>query len=142
MEMGFAPSILATDIAVSCLETARNAVYPLQRVKGIAPDLLKRYFQKGQGRWEGYVRIKPKIRRLVRFDRFNLLKDMPPSRQFDMIFCRNVMIYFDKATKEKVVSKLYGTLKSGGHFIIGGAESLSGMSHPLKYVEPSVYKKM
>jgi len=140
-ELGFTPSILATDIAVSCLDTARNAVYPLQRVNGIAPDLLKRYFQKGQGRWEGYVRIKSEIRRMVKFDRFNLLKDEPSTRQFDMIFCRNVMIYFDKETKEKVVCKLYGTLKPGGHFIIGGAESLSGMSHPLKYVEPSVYKK-
>ncbi len=141
MELGFTPSILATDIAVSCLDTARNAVYPLQRVNGIAPELLKRYFQKGQGRWEGYVRIKPKIRRMVKFDRFNLLKDVPSSRQFDMIFCRNVMIYFDKETKEKVVAKLYETLKPGGHFIIGGAESLSGMRHPLKYIEPSVYKK-
>lgn len=141
MEMGFAPSIFATDIAVSCLETARNAVYPVQRVKGVAPDLLKRYFQKGHGRWEGYVRIKPEIRRLVRFDRFNLLKDRPSSHQFDMIFCRNVMIYFDKTTKEKVVAKLYDTLKPGGYFIIGGAESLSGLSHPLKYVEPSVYTK-
>ena len=142
MEMGFAPSILATDIAESCLKTARNAVYPMQRVNGVAPELLRRYFQKGHGRWEGYVRIKPEVRKIVHFDRFNLLKDSPTSRQFDMIFCRNVMIYFDKITKEKVVAKLYGALKPGGHFIIGGAESLSGLNHPLKYVEPSVYKKL
>ena len=141
MELGFMPSILATDIAESCLATARKAVYPMQRVQSIAPEILRRYFQKGQGRWQGYVRIKPVIRKMVHFDRFNLLKDTPASRQFDMIFCRNVMIYFDKITKEKVVTKLYGSLKSGGHFIIGGAESLSGLSHPLKYVEPSVYRK-
>jgi chemotaxis protein methyltransferase CheR len=141
MELGFMPSILATDIAESCLDIARQAVYPMQRVQSIAPEILRRYFQKGQGRWQGYVRIKPEIRKMVRFDRFNLLKDMPTSRQFDMIFCRNVMIYFDKTTKEKVVAKLYGALKSGGHFIIGGAESLSGLNHPLKYIEPSVYCK-
>jgi chemotaxis protein methyltransferase CheR len=141
LELGFAPSILATDIAESCLQTARQAVYPVQRIEGIAPDLLKRYFQKGHGRWKGYVRVKPNIRQMVRFDRFNLLKDIPALDHFDMIFCRNVMIYFDRLTKEKVVAKLYGALKPGGHFIIGGAESLSGLHHPLKYVEPSVYKK-
>ena len=87
------------------------------------------------------MRIKENVRRLVRFERFNLLKDALPSPPFDMVFCRNVMIYFDAPTKERVVGKLCSALKSGGYFIIGGAESLSGLQHPLKYVEPSVYLK-
>ena len=141
LNLGFQPSILATDIAVSCLETAKKAIYPIQRVKGLPPEVLKQYFQKGQGRWDGHVRLKPEIRRMVRFERFNLLKDNPRAQAFDVIFCRNVMIYFDKQTKEMVVQRLYHALKDGGHFIIGGAESLSGLNHPLKYIEPSVYKK-
>ena len=80
MELGFRPSILATDIANSCLEQAKKAIYPIQRISNIQRHVLQRYFQKGQGNWEGYVRIKPDIRRMVRFERFNLLKDSPSSR--------------------------------------------------------------
>lgn len=102
---------------------------------------MTRYFQKGIGKWKDHVRIKQHIRRRVTFEKFNLLKDSPPSNQFDVIFCRNVMIYFDIPTKEAVIYKLIKVLKQGGYFIIGGAESLSGLTHSLKYIEPSVYKK-
>lgn len=141
LDKGFSPSILATDIAVTCLKKARQAIYPAQAVTHIPKHMLKIYFQKGQGKWDGYIRVKPAVQRLISFERFNLLKDMPPSKTFDMVFCRNVMIYFDNPTKEFVVDKLCRSLRDGGHFIIGGAESLSGLSHPLKYIEPSVYRK-
>jgi chemotaxis protein methyltransferase CheR len=78
---------------------------------------------------------------MVKFEKFNLLKDFPPSKNFDIIFCRNVMIYFDVPTKEAVINKLSKVLKQDGYFIIGGAESLNGLNHSLKYIEPSVYKK-
>ena len=78
---------------------------------------------------------------MVRYKKFNLLKDKLPDTIFDVIFCRNVMIYFDRATKERVVARLLSKLKSGGYFIIGGAESLNGLKHELKYIEPSVYLK-
>jgi chemotaxis protein methyltransferase CheR len=103
--------------------------------------MIKRYFQKGVGKWEDHVRVKQHIRRMVKFEKFNLLKDSLPSKTFDIIFCRNVMIYFDIPTKEAVIHKLSKVLKQGGYFIIGGAESLSGLTHSLKYTEPSVYKK-
>ena len=141
LERGFRPSILATDISTDCIQAARQAVYPLSRSSGIPNLLLKRYFQKGHGRWDGYFRAKPDVRKMIRFERFNLLKDNPSSNRFDMIFCRNVMIYFDNPTKEHVVGKLCSVLKNNGYFIIGGAESLSGLQHKLKYVEPSVYLK-
>lgn len=141
LERGFQPSILATDISTACLQTAKQAVYPIQRAAGIPEPILKRYFQRGRGQWEGYFRAKPDVRKMIRFDRFNLLKDSPVSKLFDMIFCRNVMIYFDNTTKEYVVDKLCNALKKGGYFIIGGAESLSGLEHKLKYIEPSVYLK-
>jgi len=93
------------------------------------------------GKWEDHVRIKQHIRRRVNFEKFNLLKDSPPSKTFDIIFCRNVMIYFDIPTKEAVIHKLSKVLKQGGYFIIGGAESLNGLNHSFQYIEPSVYKK-
>jgi chemotaxis protein methyltransferase CheR len=141
LENGFAPAILATDISQTCLDKGRRAIYPRQAAANIPKPMLKAYFQKGRGRWEDYIRVKEGVRRLVRFDRFNLLKDAPPSQPFDMVFCRNVMIYFDNPTKEVVVAKLCRALRPGGYFIIGGAESLSGLNHPLKYIEPSVYQK-
>ena len=141
MELGFEPSILATDISDSCLEKAKRAIYPKTCLSNIPNHIMTRYFQKGIGKWKDHVRVKQHIRRRVTFEKFNLLKDSPPSKRFDIIFCRNVMIYFDIPTKEAVIYKLIKVLKQGGYFIIGGAESLSGLTHSLKYIEPSVYKK-
>jgi len=142
LEQGFTPSILATDISMTCLAKGRRAIYPKQAVKNIPKPMLKAYFQKGRGKWDDYIKVKDGVSRLIRFERFNLLKDTPDSRRkFDIVFCRNVMIYFDNPTKEFVVAKLCRVLKKGGYFIIGGAESLSGLQHSLKYVEPSVYLK-
>jgi len=142
LDQGFTPSILATDISMSCLEKGRRAIYSKQALKNIPQHMLKAYFQKGRGKWDDYIKIKERVSRLVQFKRFNLLKDSPDTgRLFDMVFCRNVMIYFDNPTKEFVVDKLCRVLKRGGYFIIGGAESLSGLNHGLKYVEPSVYLK-
>lgn len=142
LELGFAPSILATDISDSCLQKGRRAIYPQKCITNIPKLTLRRYFQKGMGKWESHVRVKQSIRKLVTFEKFNLLKDSPSSKIFDIIFCRNVMIYFDKPTKEAVVDKLSSVLKHGSYFIIGGAESFSGINHNLKYIEPSVYKKI
>ena len=85
------------------------------------------------------MRVRPAIKAMVRFERVNLLDGKPPRQVFDTIFCRNVMIYFDRPTKEKVVRNLASVLKPIGYFFIGGAESLNGLDHPFKYVEPSVY---
>jgi len=142
LEQGFRPSILATDISTHVLKIAERAVYPFERAKTAPLPILKKYFQKGHGKWEGSVKVKDEIRRMVSFKRFNLVTDVPPSMDFDVIFCRNVMIYFDNIVREKVVAKLYGALKLGGFFIIGGAESLNSFNHKFKYIRPSVYKKI
>ena len=141
MDKGFIPSITATDISISCLEAGRRGIYSKKIISGIPKFMLRKYFQKGRAKWEGHVKVKNNIRGMVNFQRFNLIKDSPKSKTYDIIFCRNVMIYFDNVTKEQVISKLSSVLKKGGFFIIGGAESLSGLNHPLKYVEPSVYLK-
>ena len=141
LEHKMAPDILATDISDACLQKATMGIYPDQCLHKIPHTMLKKWFQKGRNGWAGTVRVKPQLRRMVTFNKFNLLKDRLPNKQFDAIFCRNVMIYFDASTKESVVSRLSDVLKPGGYFIIGGAESLNGLNHRLKYVEPSVYFK-
>lgn len=141
LHQGGNPSILATDISDSCLQKARLGIFPDQCTKHIPAPMLKAYFQKGVNRWAGRVRVKRQLREMVEFQKFNLLKDAMPDSQFDAIFCRNVMIYFDAPTKERVVSRLNSVLRPGGFFIIGGAESLNGLSHPFRYIEPSVYLK-
>ena len=141
MEKGFRPTILATDISLHVLQTAQRGIYPIERAKNIPQSILKKYFQKGQGKWGRHIRIKPEIQRLVTFKRFNLLTDTVPSQTYDTIFCRNVLIYFDNPTKETVVNKLHGALKLNGFFIIGGAESLNNIHHKYKYIRPSIYKR-
>jgi len=141
LEQGFRPSILATDISTKVLSRAKEGIYPLERVKSIRGEILKRYFKRGVGRWEGYVRVKSELREMVSFERFNLLKGEVPREVFHVIFCRNVLIYFDQETKELVVNRLYKALKWDGLFVIGGAESLNGIGHPFQYVKPSIYRK-
>jgi chemotaxis protein methyltransferase CheR len=135
-------SIWATDISNTCLDKAHRGIYPISAKDHIPADILKKCFQKGRNRWSGFMRVRPEIKNMVRFARFNLLDDKLPRQVFDMIFCRNVMIYFDGSTKERVVRNLASVLKPKGYFIIGGAESLNGLNHPLKYVEPSIYLKL
>ncbi len=142
LSKGFGPHILATDISTACLEKAMRAVYPIDRRNEIPPPLLRPYFERGQGRWKDYMRVKAHARRLVEFRRFNLVVDPVPAKTFDAIFCRNVMIYFDTATKETVVRKLSSVLRKGGILVIGGSESLSGLRHNLKYLQPSIYRKV
>lgn len=134
-------SIWATDISNTCLDKARRGVYPLSGKNNIPDDILKKCFQKGLRQWSGFMRVRPMVKNMVQFARFNLLDNEMPEQLFDIIFCRNVMIYFDNQTKEKVVRNLTTVLRPKGHFIIGGAESLNGLNHQLKYVEPSIYMK-
>ena len=133
--------ILATDISTEVLRTAADGVYPKERIKNIPPLLLRKYFQVGQKRWSGHYRVKKEIRDIVRFRRFNLMKTLPVDNPFDIIFCRNVMIYFDKETQKNLIDRYHGCLKEGGYFFVGHTESLTGLKHPFQYIEPSMYRK-
>ena len=141
LEKGFRPVILATDISNDVLEKGKNAIYPVERVKNVPPSILRKYFQKGQGKFDKYIRVKDEVRKMVTFQRFNLLTDLSPSQEFDVVLCRNVLIYFDNKTKTKVISRLYDVLKWQGLLIIGGAESLNNIIHRYKYISPSIYRK-
>ncbi|MDY0163668.1 protein-glutamate O-methyltransferase [Desulfobotulus sp.] len=133
--------ILATDLSSRMLEAAQSAIYPHARVAGLSQDLVRRYFLKGKGRMQGRVRLRPEIRNLVTFRRFNLMEPFHSSLHFDVIFCRNVMIYFDKPTQEMLVGKFHKALRPGGYLFIGHSESLMGIEHGFRYVQPTIYLK-
>ncbi|MCK4467966.1 MAG: protein-glutamate O-methyltransferase [Desulfobacterales bacterium] len=133
--------ILATDISTRTLSAAAAGVYPEEKVKNIPPLLLRKYFQIGQGRWDGYYRVKKDLKDSVEFMRFNLMETPSFNDLFDIIFCRNVMIYFDKKTQDGLVNRFYDCLKEKGYLFVGHSESLTGLTHQFKYIEPSVYRK-
>ena len=134
-------TILATDISTSVLKTASSGIYSEEKLKNISPIIIKKYFQYGCGKWTGSYRSKKDIREMIKFVRFNLMETPPAQYMFDIIFCRNVMIYFDKPTQNALTNRFYDCLEKGGYFFIGHSESLTGLEHKFKYVEPSVYRK-
>lgn len=133
--------LLATDISTRVLDTAQAGIYPRERLEGLPPGWAQRFFQKGEGRWEGSVRVKPEWRARVEFRRLNLMQDFSHLPRFRVIFCRNVMIYFDKPTQERLVARFTDRLEPGGWFLIGHSEGLMGVRHELEYVKPAVYRK-
>jgi len=134
--------ILATDISEKVLKQARKAVYANKDIEGLDHTILQKYFQKGSGKAEGYVKIKPHITRSVHFDILNLIEDFTHPYNYDLVFCRNVMIYFDLPTKEKIVNRIYQYMNKGAYFMIGHSESLNGLKHSFQYVQPATYRKV
>ncbi|MEA1867513.1 MAG: protein-glutamate O-methyltransferase [Thermodesulfobacteriota bacterium] len=133
--------ILATDISTGTLQTAVAGVYSEDRLKDVPRPLLRKYFQLGQERWEGHYRVKKSLKDIIEFKRFNLMDKPVFNNTFDVIFCRNVMIYFDKKTQNGLVNRFCDYLKQGGYLFIGHSESLTGLAHRFKYDEPTVYRK-
>lgn len=134
MDQGLDFNILASDISHSVLDKAARGVYGNDRVKHVPIPLLHRYFQKGKGKQQGFVRVKKEVKAHVTFKKFNLVTDTVPEAQFDAVLCRNVMIYFDNEVTEKVINRLYHALIPGGLFIIGQSESLMNLNHRFKPV--------
>ncbi len=132
--------ICATDISRKALHFASQARYPAERCQGVPPAWLGRYFTPEPGPPKAY-RVTPQIRSLASFRRLNLLETYGWPRPFPVIFCRNVMIYFDKPTQERVVRQLTESLEPGGYLLVGHAESLTRVAHALEYVRPAVYRK-
>lgn len=131
--------ILATDLATSALTTAKNATYPNDMVSRIPAELVRKYFDRNVDGTAKHVRVREEVRRLVTFGRVNLMDPWPFRGPFDIIFCRNVMIYFDRETRTKLVNRIYDLLRPGGIFVIGSAETLSGEQTRFKTAQPSVY---
>lgn len=135
-------SIIASDLDTNVLDTARKGVYPAERVEKLSPERLRRFFLRGTGSQEGYVAVRPELKALIQFQRINLLDASYALKgPLDVIFCRNVMIYFDRPTQEELVNKLARHLVPGGYLFVGHAESLTAIKHPLQTVRPAVYRR-
>lgn len=133
-------SMLCSDISTRILKQAERGIYAINSIKDISLDLKRKYFQKGTGKSEGLVKVKELLKRNMEFRRHNLLEVLSENRMFDIIFCRNVMIYFDNETKQRVVDNLTKRLKTGGYLIIGHSESLNANKHTMRMVKPTIYK--
>lgn len=135
-------SIWATDIDTDAIQRAREGVYPRERVKPVPEDLLRKYFQRGTGRRAGMVRVKDSLRNLIEFGVFNLLQnDWPAPSSFDVIFCRNTMIYFDKPTQTKILERFAPTLKTGGLLFAGHSENFTYLTDAFRLQGQTVYVK-
>ena len=133
--------VTATDISTRMLAHAEQAIYRSERVKLPEPQWLRAWFQRGAGAWEGHFRVKATLRERVEFRRLNLMEPYPFAEKFHVIFCRNVMIYFDRETQEQLVRRLGEQLLPGGHLLVGHSESLVGIDHGLRCIRPSVYQR-
>jgi chemotaxis protein methyltransferase CheR len=132
--------VLATDISQKVLREASEGVYKLDDLKSIPPDQRQRYFLAGVGAKAGWYKVKPEIRRLVTFAEQNLIGPLSVKGPFDVIFCRNVMIYFNKTTQQEVIHSLQQKLAPGGYLLIGHSETLNNVQHSLRYMSPAVYR--
>jgi chemotaxis protein methyltransferase CheR len=135
--------IHASDISTQVLERARRGHYPLERAQGIPPALLRKYCLKGVREQAGTFLINRELRSRIQFRQVNLIEPPPAIGPVDVIFLRNVMIYFDQDTKRKVVGNLLTRLKPGGWFIVGHSETLNGIveADQLKAQRPTIYRK-
>lgn len=135
------PLVEASDISTRALRVASQGIYDEARFQGVSPSELRPYLLKGTGPNSGSYRIRKEVREQVRFHVVNLLETPPFTQPFPAIFCRNVMIYFDRETQTRLVQRLGNLLEPGGYLFVGHSESLNGMEHGLHYVQPAIYRK-
>jgi len=133
--------IFATDISTRALATAEHATYASQRLDDIPAEWLRKYLLRGKAGAQVWYRVKPHIRSMIEFRRLNLMEPFTSLPTFDVIFCRNVMIYFDRSTREELVGRLVERLVPGGYLFVGHSESLNAFDHGLEYIKPAVYRR-
>lgn len=140
----FSYSILATDLSTQILQQAVTAIYPEERVEVVPMHLRQKYLLRSKDRTKPTVKIAPLIRQRVSFGRLNFMDSNYNSIQsnLQLIMCRNVLIYFDRATQEKVINKLCTRLMPNGYLILGHSESIMNMNLPLQQVQPTIYRKI
>ncbi|MEI7035974.1 protein-glutamate O-methyltransferase [Fulvimonas yonginensis] len=133
--------ILATDLSPAALAAARKGVYPLERLEGVSPERRRRWFLRGEGEYAGLACVHPRLRELTAILPLNLLHEWPMQGPFDAIFCRNVVIYFDQPTKQKLFRRYARLLPDGGHLFLGHSESMHGLSDEFELIGRTVYRK-
>jgi chemotaxis protein methyltransferase CheR len=135
--------IYATDISMRILQKAATAIYPEDRVSEIPLALKRKYFLKSKDQTNKTVRLIPEIRSKVSFHRLNFMDThYSVEKEFDIVFCRNVLIYFDRETQQQVVTKLASKLRYDGYFFLGHSESITNLNVPLRQIKPTVFRKV
>lgn len=139
---GFKFQILGTDISTRVLEKARTAIYEEDRVEPVPMPMKRKYLLRSRDKGSGLVRIAPELREKVQFRRLNFMdSDFGIRESIDIIFCRNVIIYFDRPTQERLLNHFYSHMTPGGYIFMGHSETLNGLDVPLITVHPTIYKK-
>jgi chemotaxis protein methyltransferase CheR len=132
--------IRATDISTRVLEKARQATYAAERFQGLAMPLMQRYLLRSRSRPVHY-RFKTEVRSMINFEYRNLMHEVPQDYRCSVLFCRNLMIYFDRPTQQSLIERLATHIEPGGYLFIGHSESLNNIQHDLEYVSPATYRK-
>lgn len=138
---GAAWEVFGSDICTEVIKTAQQGLYSDNRIEAVPPQYLRKYCLKGGGPYQNMMLIKPSLKKKVRFSQINLNVALPDVGLFDIIFLRNIMIYFSLETKKEIVRRVVSKLKKGGLFIIGHTETLKNISKDVQRVKPSIYIK-
>ncbi|WEJ63404.1 CheR family methyltransferase [Thiomicrorhabdus lithotrophica] len=140
--MGWDAKVIATDLDSNVVNTGQRGVYKDDRLKGVSEERKKRWFLKGSGSQEGYVKVKPELQDIIEFGQLNLMDEWPLKDAIDVIFCRNVVIYFDKPTQSKLFNRYADRLPNNGHLFIGHSESLYKVCDRFELLGQTIYKKL
>ena len=135
------PRILASDIDTTVISKASSGVYDLSRLDGLSGAIKKRWFFRGKGSNSGLVRVSPELQKIISFKQVNLMHEFPMREKFHIIFCRNVVIYFDRPTKMDLINRYADKLEPNGYMILGHSESIQGLSDRFETVGKTIYRK-
>lgn len=142
---GWDVKLLASDIDTNVIAKGENGLYEKSRIENVPGLLRNKYFTRAapaSGKEEEKYLVSPQLKKLIAFRRLNLMTEWPFKKRFDFIFCRNVMIYFDKPTQETLINRFHRHLAVGGHLFIGHSEGLNSIKHNFSYVQPTIYRKI
>lgn len=134
--------ILATDLDSHALSTAASGIYAKNRIEGLDRERIHRWFLRGKNEQNGNIRVSPALRQMITFNQLNLMRDWPMKGPFDIIFCRNVVIYFDKPTQRALFERFASLMQPGAHLFIGHSESLQDMSDKFMLIGQSIYRRV
>lgn len=134
--------IIATDLDSNVLDKARSGIYDEQRIASLPAARVQRWFLRGKGQMSGMVRVKPELQEIINFQQANLLRDWPFTGPFDIVFCRNVVIYFDKDTQRVLFDRIANVMANNAPLLIGHSESLFKVSERFKLIGQTIYTKI
>ncbi len=138
---GWDAKVIASDLDSNVVHTAKQGIYNIDRLKGVSDQRKKRWFKKGTGSQEGLAKVKPELQDIIDFQQLNLMDEWPTIETVDLIFCRNVVIYFDKPTQAKLFDRYANKLRAKGHLFIGHSESLYKVCDRFELLGQTIYQK-